>query len=140
MIGVMSNEEVEATLRRHRVGRIGCSANDRPYVVPITYAYDGEDIYAYSANGRKVSTMREQPLVCFEIDEIEGPSSWRSVLVEGRYDELTEPEGRTRALRLLNGNGGEPVLRTPSDAAGDGVVLFRIDVLGRSGRFERRDA
>ena len=45
MIGTLSPEEIEALLRRHRVGRNGCSANDRPYVVPITYNYDGGYVY-----------------------------------------------------------------------------------------------
>lgn len=140
MIGLLSDEEIDGLLRGHRVGRLACSVNDRPYVVPINYAYDGTDIYAYSALGRKVAAMREQPLVCFEIDEIDGPSSWRCVVVEGRYDELTEPEGRQRALRMLAGNGDDPVLRTLSDGSSAQIVLFRIGVLGRSGRFERRDA
>src|SRR5215204_5229178 len=106
MIGVMSNEEIDATLRRHRVGRIGCSANDRPYVVPITYACDGEYVYGYSGLGRKIEVMREQPLVCFEVDELDGDVSWRSVIAEGLYEELTDGKDQRDALRrLLPGNG-----------------------------------
>jgi nitroimidazol reductase NimA-like FMN-containing flavoprotein (pyridoxamine 5'-phosphate oxidase superfamily) len=138
MIGVMSNDEIETTLRRHRVGRIGCSANDRPYVVPITYAYDGVFVYGYSGLGRKIEVMREQPLVCFEVDEIDGDASWRSVIAEGRYEELTDAEERRQALGRLGFGTEQVVSRTPNGAMR--LVVFRLRLSERSGRFERRDA
>jgi nitroimidazol reductase NimA-like FMN-containing flavoprotein (pyridoxamine 5'-phosphate oxidase superfamily) len=138
MIGVMSDEEIEATLRRHRVGRIGCSANDRPYVVPITYAYDGTFVYGYSAVGRKIAIMREQPLVCFEVDEIDGDSAWRSVIAEGRYEELVDEEARRDALARLVPGDAWAVPRSLDGAAR--LVVFRLRLTERSGRFERRDA
>jgi nitroimidazol reductase NimA-like FMN-containing flavoprotein (pyridoxamine 5'-phosphate oxidase superfamily) len=139
MIGLLSAEEMDSMLRRNRVGRLACSSNDRPYVVPINYGYDGEHIYSYSANGRKIATMREQPLVCFEIDEIDGPSNWESVVIEGIYEELTEQVERENAKSLLVKTGEGPVLRTMSSAADERIVYFRIRVDERSGRYERRD-
>jgi nitroimidazol reductase NimA-like FMN-containing flavoprotein (pyridoxamine 5'-phosphate oxidase superfamily) len=138
MIGVMTNEEIDATLRRHRVGRIGCSANDRPYVVPITYAYDGEFVYGFSGLGRKIDVMREQPLVCFEVDEIDGDASWRSVIAEGLYEELADGDDRRDALRRLLPTGGQVVPRTLDGTTH--YVVFRLRLTERSGRFERRDA
>ena len=138
MIGVMTNEEIDATLRRHRVGRIGCSANDRPYVVPITYAYDGEFVYGYSSLGRKIEVMREQPLVCFEVDEIDGDIAWRSVIAEGLYEELPDGDVRREAIRRLLPGEGQTVPRTLSGASR--FVVFRLRLTERSGRFERRDA
>src|SRR5215212_2997128 len=101
MIGTLSTEEINQLLRRHHVGRIGCSANDRPYVVPINYVYEYDAIYSFSVPGRKINIMREQPLVSFEIDEIDGPSNWRSVIVEGVYEELTDKSSLALATRLL---------------------------------------
>ena len=140
MIGLLSNEEVESLLRRHRVGRLACSTNDRPYLVPIDFAYDGCAIYAYTSIGRKLAVMREQPLVCFEIDEVEGPSSWRSVVIEGEFEELEDEKSLKYARKLLTQNGDIPVLRAIVEGFGDRVVLYRINVTERSGRFERRDA
>jgi nitroimidazol reductase NimA-like FMN-containing flavoprotein (pyridoxamine 5'-phosphate oxidase superfamily) len=134
----MSNDEIETTLRRHRVGRIGCSANDRPYVVPITYAYDGVFVYGYSGLGRKIEVMREQPLVCFEVDEIDGDASWRSVIAEGLYEELAQGEERRAALARLVPGDGSGVPRTMD--GGGSIVVFRLRLTERSGRFERRDA
>lgn len=137
MIGVLSPDEIDDVLQRHRVGHLACASNDRPYVVPITYAYDGCCIYAYSGLGRKIDTMREQPLVCFQVDEQDGPSEWRSVIAEGRYEELRDDAARREALALLGITNGA-VSRALH--AGNGAVVFRIRLTERSGRFERRDA
>lgn len=136
MIGLMSETEIEAMLFRHRVGRLGCTANDRPYVVPINYVFDGAYIYSYSSPGRKIEIMREQPLVAFQVDEIDSDASWRSVMIEGRYHELHGRE-RDAAIRLL-ANTDSVVTRALS--AGERIVVYRIALSDRSGRFERRDA
>ena len=138
MIGLMSADEVELMLRRHHVGRLACSANDRPYVVPINYAYDGGYVYAYSTLGRKIEVMREQPLVCFEVDEIDGPASWRSIVAEGLYEELTDERQRQTAFDLVNGTG--PGLVPRGLVASGQLVVFRLRLTEKSGRFERRDA
>jgi nitroimidazol reductase NimA-like FMN-containing flavoprotein (pyridoxamine 5'-phosphate oxidase superfamily) len=138
VIGTLSPEEIDATLRRNRVGRLGCSVNDHPYVVPITYAYDGTFVYAYSTLGRKIAVMREQPRVCLEVDEIDGPSTWRSVVAEGRYEELSDESSRNAALRLLA--VGDAVTRGLNGHGIHPVVVFRIRLTEKSGRFERRDA
>jgi nitroimidazol reductase NimA-like FMN-containing flavoprotein (pyridoxamine 5'-phosphate oxidase superfamily) len=138
MIGIMSADEIDATLRRHRVGRIGCSVNDRPYVVPMNYAYDGTYVYSCALPGRKIDVMREQPLVCFEVDEIESASIWRCVIAEGIFEELSGEESRRHALAQLAAR--DAGLVPPSPILGERVVVFRLRLTERSGRFERRDA
>ena len=138
MIGTMSPDENESTPRRHRVGRLAGSADDRPDEVPITDAYDGERIYAYSTVGRKICVMREQPLACFEVDQVEGPSIWRCVIAEGAYEEVTDEAARKDAQARLAGHYGHVVPRSAS--AGDRIVDLRLRLAEKSGRFERQDA
>jgi nitroimidazol reductase NimA-like FMN-containing flavoprotein (pyridoxamine 5'-phosphate oxidase superfamily) len=138
MIGIMTPEEIEAVLRTAKVGRIGCASNDRPYIVPMNYAYDGEFIYGFSTIGRKIAVMREQPSVCFEVDEIEGPSTWRSVIAEGVYEELEDEPRRQTAVERLAREGGAMVPRTLD--ASRNTVVFRLRLTDKTGRFERRDA
>lgn len=153
MIGVLTPEEVEAILRRNRIGRLGCSADDHPYIVPINYVYDGRHVYAYSGPGRKVDVMRRQPRVAFEVDEIDNPSSWRCVMAEGLFEELTGEDDRRQALVRLTRNGttqasgkalpppdeAESALVPRSLEASDYLVLFRVKLTEKSGRFERQD-
>jgi nitroimidazol reductase NimA-like FMN-containing flavoprotein (pyridoxamine 5'-phosphate oxidase superfamily) len=138
VIGLLTPDEIESTLHRARVGRIGCSTNDRPYVVPISYAYHDGSVYAYSSIGRKIHVMREQPLICFEVEEIDGPSTWRCVIAEGEYEELNDASARREALSRL-GLLNENLTPRTLDASG-GTVVFRLRLLEKSGRFERRDA
>jgi nitroimidazol reductase NimA-like FMN-containing flavoprotein (pyridoxamine 5'-phosphate oxidase superfamily) len=136
MIGLMSDAEIDAILARHKIGRLGCCANDRPYVVPINYAFDGLNIFGYSAPGRKIEIMREQPLVAFEVDEIDNDTCWRSVLVEGRFYELSGRERNAAINRLSTGND----LVAKSLSAADRIIIYRISVDERSGRFESIDS
>ena len=138
MIGTMSPEEIDETLRRQRIGRIACSVDDRPYVVPITYAYDGDFVYSISTVGRKIDVMRAQPRVCFEVEEIDGPSTWRCVVAEGVYEELRDDSARRAALAQLGRRNGQPVPRVPDLSRQ--IVVFRLRLMEKSGRFERCDA
>ena len=86
----LDREEIDAFLHEQVVGRIGCHADGVTYVVPVIYAYDGNCLYAHTLVGQKVAMMRSNAEVCFEVDEyLDG--SWRSVIVQGRYEELEEP-------------------------------------------------
>jgi uncharacterized protein len=136
MIGVLTPDEIDQMLHRHSVGRLAVAANDRPYVIPIAYAYDGSSVYAYSGPGRKIDVMREQPVVCFEVDEVQGPGEWRSVVAEGRFEEVTSEAARREALALLKITNGSAARALSPNGRG---VIFRIRLTERSGRFEQRD-
>jgi uncharacterized protein len=138
MVGLLGQDEIEALLRRRRVGRIGCCIEERPYVVPVDFAYDGSAVYVVSGPGRKIDAMRTDPRVCFEVDEIEesnGDLGWRSVIADGVYVELTDDDGRRAALTLL----GKicPDSRSCMPVIPAGMIVFRIDLVEKSGRFGR---
>ena len=104
LIKEISTEECLDTVARASVGRLGCSLNDQPYVVPIYFAYEGKWLYVFSTFGKKIEWMRANPKVCVEIEEKVGESEWISVLVNGLYEELAEPQftqERTHARQLL---------------------------------------
>src|ERR1043165_4840349 len=101
MIGELNREEIEKLLKRELVGRIGCCANDRVYVIPISYAYDGQCIYARSHEGTKIEIMRKNPNVCFQVDRMNNMANWQSVIAWGQYEELTDASIRGRALQKL---------------------------------------
>ena len=138
MVGLLSKDEIEALLRRCRIGRIGCCIDDRSYVVPINYAYDGSAVYVLSGPGRKIDAMRADPRVCFEVDEIDesnGAVGWRSMIADGVYEELTGDGERRAALSLLQMvSAGSS---SCGQAASAGMIVFRIDLTEKSGRFGR---
>ena len=89
-INVMTETECHAFLERSSIGRLGCSLDNQPYVVPIYFAYEPDSIYIFSTLGQKIEWMRTNPKGCIQIDEIADQSRWISVVLNGRYDELTE--------------------------------------------------
>ena len=135
MIAELDRAQIDDLLHAQVVGRVGCHADGLTYVVPVIYAYDGEAFYVYTVEGRKVRMMRANPRVCFEVDEYER-GSWRSAIVQGRYEEL-DADGAERALALLAArfpsSGG-----TRRPRAEGTPVAFRIVVDEITGRAVRR--
>ena len=88
----MSQQECRELLKRVSIGRLGCSLDDQPYVVPVGFSYEADYIYMFSTLGKKIKWMRQNPKVCLQADEIGNRSNWLSVIVTGTYVELREPQ------------------------------------------------
>ena len=89
MQGELSRQQIDNLLSSQVIGRIACCNQYKPYIVPITYAYDGKDIYCQSTEGKKVQYMRQNPNICFQVDFYRDFSNWQSVVVYGTFEELT---------------------------------------------------
>ncbi len=104
VINQMTEEECVTFLGSASLGRLGCSFEGQPYVVPIYFGYEAEYIYVLSTFGQKTKWMRVNPKVCLEADEIVNQSTWTSVIATGTYQELPElqfPRERDHARELL---------------------------------------
>ena len=88
----MSEKECLEVLARAAIGRLGCALDNQPYVVPIYLAYEPGFIYVFSTYGKKIEWMRANPKVCVEVDEVRSQTEWMSVVADGRYEELPEPQ------------------------------------------------
>ena len=136
----LSRGEIDDFLRGQRIARLGCHAGGETYVVPLIYAYDGEAVVAVTTEGRKVEMLRENPRVCVEVDDYDrdGRGSWRSVIAQGAYEELSgdATEGALALLRerFARASGREAGRRL----LGPGVVVLRIRLEDVSGRAVER--
>ena len=101
----IQDRECQDTLRRLGFGRLGCARENRPYIVPIYFAYEPDHLYGFATFGQKIDWMRSNPLVCVQCDEILGNDNWTSVVVLGRYEELPDTpkytQERKKAQSLL---------------------------------------
>jgi uncharacterized protein len=135
VIAELSPGEIDALLREQVVGRIGCHAGGLTYVVPVIYAFADGAVHVATIEGQKTRMMRENPRVCFEIDEYER-GSWRSVIAYGSFEELEgeEAEGALALLaeRFSRPSGSGPP-RRPS-GSGRPTVVFRIRLEETTGR------
>jgi nitroimidazol reductase NimA-like FMN-containing flavoprotein (pyridoxamine 5'-phosphate oxidase superfamily) len=151
MIGKLENQQIEDVLCKNVIGRLGCHANNKTYVVPISYAYDGTYIYGHTYEGMKIKMMRENPEVCFEVDTMENMANWKSVICQGKYEELTDSDERKKGIqklldRVLPIITSETVQITPhwpfppSDLNKVNGIVYRVRLFEKSGRFEKNDA
>jgi uncharacterized protein len=130
----LDSDGIETLLASSIVGRIACNQpDDRPYLVPLAYAYDGESVYAVSGPGRKLELMRADPRVSFEVDRVEQSDMWQSVVAEGEFEEVTDADEIQMAVALLEGATGIPVVM------GAHSVVFRLRLTDKSGRYEVPD-
>jgi nitroimidazol reductase NimA-like FMN-containing flavoprotein (pyridoxamine 5'-phosphate oxidase superfamily) len=130
---------------------LACAKDGRPYVVPFNYAYADNHLYAFSLPGKKIDWMRLNPLVSVSVVEIvererEPAREWKSVIVDGRYEELPDRTDHKaehdHAWSLLSRRGGyedwsEPgdlKPGTPPQSDPSAYVFYRILIDQVSGR------
>ena len=150
MQGELTEDQIERVLYAKSIGRIGCQEHGKMYILPINYAYDGEDLYATTLDRSKIQMMRTHPAVCFQVDQIEDSAHWRSVLLWGTFQELAGEEA-AKALKLLTQRfmtaiaSGHTLheMRVGADRqAGQphpAIMVYRIHITEKSGRFEQTE-
>jgi Predicted flavin-nucleotide-binding protein len=132
----LNDSESRAVLAHHHVGRLAFTLHEHVDVEPISYVLVGDWLYCRTSPGTKLLTLAHNPWVAFEVDEIDGPFDWRSVVVRGTayflrpdvrgdrsYDDAVEH------LRSI-----DPRALTHDDLAPHRTILFRIHVNDLSGR------
>jgi nitroimidazol reductase NimA-like FMN-containing flavoprotein (pyridoxamine 5'-phosphate oxidase superfamily) len=147
LIRKLSAPECEEVLGRSELGRLACAHDGQPYVVPIHFAFDADRtcLYSFSMVGQKIDWMRVNPKVCVEVDEITDKNNWNTVLVFGRYQEITDADSDADARRRAS----ERFLQRPEwwfPAAAKlpsrerhALVIYRIQVDRLSGRRASRE-
>lgn len=98
MLGELDTAEIKELLERNSLCHIGCTDGKNVYIVPINYQYQDDFILCYSLEGLKIEMMRKHPSVCVQVDEIKNTNEWKSVVVNGTYEEITD-ENELRDLR-----------------------------------------
>ncbi len=151
MLGELNQPQIDQLLRAEAIGRIGCHAEGRTYVVPVTYVYDGQAIYGHTGEGLKLRMMRANPEVCFEVEQVDNMANWQSAIVWGTFEELHGAEQEramalllTRLLPLMASESSQPSHGLSSTGADrtstrDGpAIMYRIRISACTGRFEKR--
>ena len=141
---VKDRVEIDAILRAARVLRLGLVDGGEPYVVPLCFGYDGRSLYFHCARaGRKLDLLRLNPLVCFEVDElervVEGTEAcrwgvaYRSVIGTGAAAILDDREEKRKGLGIVMRQYSEGEHRF-ADQELDRTFVVRIDVRSVSGK------
>lgn len=131
--------EIQAILARNQVGRMVYPRGARLEVEPVQYLYDGGWLYGRATRSAfPVSSDEGWWPAAFEVDEIESPLDWRTVIVHGGFytllDDGTEWERNERARAIEHLRRLTPAAFTDDDPTPALDVVFRIAVQEVSGR------
>jgi nitroimidazol reductase NimA-like FMN-containing flavoprotein (pyridoxamine 5'-phosphate oxidase superfamily) len=110
---IRSREEIDAIIRGSDVCRIAMAMDEMPYIVPVSFGYDGESIYIHTAKeGKKIDYFKNNNNICFEFERdvklFRNPDtackwtfSYESVIGFGKIYELESVEQRETGLNKV---------------------------------------
>jgi uncharacterized protein len=131
-IDEMSSQEIYELLNKIGYGHLGFIHEGKPYVMPMHYYLEHEDIYIFTTEGMKTHDIDASPEVCLQVEEIvNDPLHWRSVIVSGQAKRLTEKPDIDRVRKLIkeiNPTLSPALNRTWIDSWGraEVVAIYRV--------------
>lgn len=128
-IGKLSDQEAMAVLQGQTTGRLGCIADGEPYVIPVHYFFDGENIYLHSLPGKKIDALRINGRACLQTDMIHDSYQWRSAIAYGNYEEITDSHLRELTLaELFRRLPHLTPVESKMSSGNNEVIVFRLRV------------
>jgi nitroimidazol reductase NimA-like FMN-containing flavoprotein (pyridoxamine 5'-phosphate oxidase superfamily) len=110
---VTDRADIDRIIRGSQVCHLAFARGNEPYVVPLSFGYDGESLYFHTARrGTKINFITANPRVCFELERgvelvtnPENPCGWsfsfESVVGYGTASEITSLEDKVSALSQI---------------------------------------
>lgn len=147
MTGELSKVEINNLLNSQAYCHLACCFNNEPYVVPLSYVYDGKFIYCQSKPGKKLDILGKNPNVCVIVESMTAMNNWKSVICYGKFEKMKEKDSVTARKLLFN---RVLTLMTPEaihsfehSSEGDidyknriKEIMFRLSIEKMTGRFE----
>jgi nitroimidazol reductase NimA-like FMN-containing flavoprotein (pyridoxamine 5'-phosphate oxidase superfamily) len=110
--GRYDRETIDAVIDEALVCHVGFVSDGSPYVIPMACARDGERILLHgSTASRLLRTLTSGAEVCVTVTHLDGvvvarsafdsSMNYRSVVVVGRAEAITDPQRKLDALRIL---------------------------------------
>ena len=107
---ITDREDIDRIIRGAQVCRVALAVDSEPYIVPLSFGYDGEAFYFHTARrGRKIDMIAANPRVCFElegdvetspdpVDACDWGLAYESVVGYGTVSESTSREEKAHGL------------------------------------------
>lgn len=139
----LDSPTIHEVLGRNTLGRLAFSFQDRVDIRPLSYTFRDEWIFGRTSPGEKLLTVRHHRWVAFQVDEIEGPFDWVSVVAHGPFY-LLDPEESQKLADLAKEartliQEEDPRAFTSADATPERTLLFGIAIQELSGRRGRSE-
>lgn len=137
----LTTQDCADVLERNRIGRVAFLRDAQVDIEPVSYVASTNWIFVRSAYGAKLEAFAHNPYVAFEVDEVDGPLDWRSVVAygtiymlpsDGAPIEQREFRRALKALRTIM-----PDALTASDPVPERVFVYGLHVDRLTGRMAR---
>lgn len=135
---ILTPDDSAAVLARNHVGRLAFWNGKTVDIEPLGYVADGHWLFMRSAPGTKLSVIAHHPYVAFEVDEIDGPFDWRSVVAHGTIY-LLPADGAPITQKQLHQaveaiRTAMPAAFTPADPVPERQIVYGLHVDRLDGR------
>ncbi|MFA7080616.1 MAG: pyridoxamine 5'-phosphate oxidase family protein [Candidatus Bathyarchaeia archaeon] len=99
----MNETEINSLLSQQFLCRIAFCNKNKPYIAVFQYALIDEKMYFHFTNyGRKIKFLKEQPIVCVEIEKISPDlSEYNFVSITGHLNIVTNSAERKKAIEKI---------------------------------------
>jgi uncharacterized protein len=110
---ITERELINRIIDQSQICHLACCLDNQPYVIPISFGYDGNTIYFHTARvGKKNEIFLKNPQVClgFEstvnlITDQENACGWtfdfQSVIATGKIEEIKQPDLKKYGLNQI---------------------------------------
>jgi nitroimidazol reductase NimA-like FMN-containing flavoprotein (pyridoxamine 5'-phosphate oxidase superfamily) len=107
---IAQRKEIDAVIHASDVCRLAMARGNEPYLVPLSFGYDGQALYFHTAlTGKKIDFIEANHQVCFEFEHQvqvvtndESACKWsfsfKSVLGYGIVSEIVHPAQKEQGL------------------------------------------
>ncbi|MBW1649123.1 MAG: pyridoxamine 5'-phosphate oxidase family protein [Deltaproteobacteria bacterium] len=107
---IKDRELIDKIIHKADVCRLGLAKDNIAYIVPVSFGYDGDNIYFHSSKkGRKIDFIEANNFVCFELEDSvkiapneNNPCKWsfsfKSVIGYGLIEEIKDKDKKIEAL------------------------------------------
>ena len=140
----MNQKDIESTILKAKVCRLGMVDGDQPYVVPLSFGYHQNTLYFHTGKkGRKMAILKKNNRVCFEMEvglEIvpaDNPCKWnmryKSVVGFGRAVILENPAEKIKALDVIVKHYGG-ALTSYDEKRVNGLAVIKVAIDSVTGK------
>ena len=145
---VTDRAQIDEIIRRCQVCHLGLVDEGVPYVVPLSFGYDGQALYFHCApQGRKLDLIRRQSRVAFEFSImerlLEAPEAchwgvrYQSVMGTGTAQIIEDAAGKRQALTAVMAQYSQRAFAFP-DAAVERTAAIRVSIETITGKQSAR--
>ena len=129
----MDDAETDGFLSSQSTGVLGLPGGEVPYLLPMSFGYDGESLYftyVLGAESRKAALTGDGVPARFLVYRADTAFNWESVLLTGRVEPV--PEGERDAVFESTTIAWRPDLFERAEAV-ETAELYRFRIEDRSG-------